>query len=160
MVYWGSIADMSVLHHIQHSCQMTGLTRSVPNQASAWTTVPMRLRQGGRFHLFHKKFAQSANFLGKEIKVPRCRRRNTPLLEANGLFVRPPRKSCQVTFANNRHTIGIRTIYGYTRSGQASTFGCGCSHGRDWDHTCKREVNFEHDHDEHCHPGAGNRLSG
>jgi hypothetical protein len=34
---------------------MTGITRSVPNQASAGTTGPIRRRQGGRYRFFFTK---------------------------------------------------------------------------------------------------------
>jgi len=56
--------------------QMTRVTRSVLNQASAWTNGPMRLRQGGRFHAFSKKcFTRCNIFLKKRKRVPCCRRR-------------------------------------------------------------------------------------
>jgi hypothetical protein len=38
---------------------LTGLTRSVPNQASAWKNGPIRLRQRGHFLFFFTKMLLS-----------------------------------------------------------------------------------------------------
>jgi hypothetical protein len=50
----------------------------------------MRLRQGGRFHLFPKKFAQSANFLGK-------RNKSTTLPQAKYTVIGSKRPVCTPT---------------------------------------------------------------
>jgi hypothetical protein len=50
------------------SCQITGLTRSVPNQASAWKNGPIRLRQGGMEHSFSGTFGSPSQMFRKKIK--------------------------------------------------------------------------------------------
>jgi hypothetical protein len=45
---------------------MTVVTRSLTWQASAWTTGPIRLRQGGMEHSFSGNLAQRAKFPEKE----------------------------------------------------------------------------------------------
>ncbi len=66
-------------------------------QASAWTTGPIRLRQGGMGLSFSEKSGSPSRIFRKKTeKVRCCRRRNTPLSRANGPFERPPRKSCKI----------------------------------------------------------------
>jgi len=94
--------------------QFTGVTLSVPNQASAWTNGPICLRQGGRTHPFSTNMLHIVQHVcGKRSKVPCCRRRNTPLLEANGLFARAPRKSC------NSHEYAVTDPAEHFASGRA-----------------------------------------
>jgi hypothetical protein len=47
---------------------MTRLTRSLTWQASAWTTGPIRLRQGGRSHSFSQKFCTLCKIFVKKKK--------------------------------------------------------------------------------------------
>jgi len=62
---------------LRHPVRHAGVTRSVPNQASAGTTGPLRLRQGGRFYSFSQTCCTECNMFVKKIKsVPCCRRRS------------------------------------------------------------------------------------
>jgi len=69
---------------------ITGVTQSVPNQASAWTTGPIRLRQGGMEHSFSGKFGSPSQIFRKKTKTYhaaageiRCYREQTVRLNAH-----------------------------------------------------------------------------
>ncbi len=83
---------------VDTTAQITGVTRLVPTQVSAGTTGPICLRQGGGFHAFSQPCCTKCNMVvKKQNEVLRCRRRNTPVSRANGLFACTPRTSCQIT---------------------------------------------------------------